>query len=82
MVSEARTYTCIKMVYTEVPPYGYVCTSTYIYMYKNGTEVPPYGYVCTSAWVQGFFIYVARCAAGRYVRSNVILRGMDEIEAL
>ena len=53
-----------------------------MYMYKNGTEVPPYGYVCTSAWVQSFFIYVARCAAGRYVRSNVILRGMDEIEAL
>ena len=53
-----------------------------MYMYKNGTEVPPYGYVCTSAWVQSFFIYVARCAVGRYVRSNVILRGMDEIEAL
>ena len=32
--------------------------------------------------VRGFFIDVARCAAGRYVRSNVILRGMDEIEAL
>ena len=32
--------------------------------------------------VRGFFIDVARCVAGRYVRSNVILRGMDEIEAL
>ena len=41
-----------------------------------------YMYKCVGSRL---FIYVARCAAGRYVRAikcKIILRGMDGIEAL